>query len=91
MKYYREYNAELYATRPFYYNNDELCGECTGAGCKHCYDPLGLRRLGGEIFPVSVIINGARPPAIAQSYASKFSQFSLPRYYGVIPVSQRLR
>jgi hypothetical protein len=75
--------------RPFFYDNSHICGECTGAGCKLCYDRTGLRRLGSETFPLALAINCAKPPAIVETYAEKFTQFYLPKYYGVKPLSLR--
>jgi hypothetical protein len=48
------------------YNNSHLCGECTGAGCKQCYDPLKLREQGTITFPVSHMVSDCRPQSIAQ-------------------------
>lgn len=50
-----------------YYNNSHICGECTGAGCKHCIG--GLSGTGYETFPLSNTINGCRPPYIQNPYA----------------------
>lgn len=75
MKYYHTITPEEQKSRPFNYSNAELCAECTGAGCKHCYDRLGLRRLGSETFPLALDVNGARPPAIVNYYATKFNRY----------------
>lgn len=58
-----------------YYDNSHLCFECTGSGCKHCYDTLGLLELGTERFPVSQLINGCKPPHIQHSYGYKGSKY----------------
>ncbi len=43
-----------------YYDNSDLCGECTGGGCKQC------RGKGVTRWPLSLAINGCKPPAISQ-------------------------
>lgn len=60
-----------------YYDNSHLCGECTGAGCKQCYDRRGLLRLGEERFPLSLAVNGCKPPYIQNPYAGKLSRLPL--------------
>lgn len=52
------------------YDNSDLCGECTGAGCKHCYDRRGILTLGTVRFPLSLATNNAKPPMIAHSYSN---------------------
>ena len=63
----------------FYYDNSHLCPECTGAGCKRCYDPSGLREFGTERFPISSLINNAQPPAILNRYAGSLSKANQAR------------
>lgn len=43
-----------------YFDNSDLCGECTGHGCKQC----GYK--GTVRFPLSFLVNGVRPHSIAQ-------------------------
>jgi hypothetical protein len=44
-----------------YYDNSEACFECNGTGCKQC-SGKGVTR-----WPLSLIINGCKPPKISQS------------------------
>jgi hypothetical protein len=61
-----------------YYDNSNLCAECTGAGCKNCLrdNTLGLLAWGTDRFPLALAVNGCRPPAIVNYYASRFNRFA---------------
>lgn len=64
-----------------YYDNSHLCAECTGAGCKQCYDPLNLKAHGSEIFPLSYTISGCTPPHIQNNYATKLKHHDKNRIF----------
>lgn len=53
-----------------YYDNSHICGNCNGEGCKVCYRRVNdLSGFGNERFPLSLAINGCKPPEIKNPYA----------------------
>lgn len=57
--------------RKGYYDNSNLCAECTGSGCKRC-GGKGVTR-----WPLSQAINNCTPPCIQNPYRHFFYKAKL--------------